>query len=223
LKKQKKTSLKKLYWLLAALVVAVIIVMLCLYKPLGYIPSGESSKKEVTTYVTHVLGQGVYNYAQRQEPFDLVIPQERTEDIINLAEWPQESGGVKVSRPKSVFEPGEITLMGTLNIKGVDVFVTVTAEPTIDELGLLNLHLAKVKVGAANITLVARAIAAGVCKGRFDGTDTEKWESKIAGSLLNDEPFEPIFSVDKGRKEIRIERITLEHEKLTIRFVPAFD
>lgn len=195
--------------------------MLLLYKPAGFVSSDAASEKQASPYVSKVLAPGVYNSAQRQQPFDMIIPQERTEDIISLAKWPHQSDGVKISRPKAFFEPNQITLMGTLNIKGVDVVVTITAEPKIDDQGLLNIHLAKVKLGAVNITPVATAIAAEICKSQLAETNAPKdnWQTKITASLLKDEPFDAVFNIDG--KKVRIKKVTLEHQKLTIRFVPA--
>jgi len=195
--------------------------LLLLYKPAGFLSSDDVTEKQASPYVSKVLAPGVYNSAQRQQPFDLIIHQEKTEDIISLTNWPQQSDGVKISRPKAFFEPGEITVMGMLNIKGVDVVVTITAEPKTDDQGLLNLNLATVKLGAVNITPVAKAIAAEICKPQSTETNARKdnWQKKITASLLNDEPFDAVFNIDG--KKVRIKKVTLEHEKLTIRFVPA--
>jgi hypothetical protein len=49
--------------------------------------------------------------------------------------------------------------------------------------------------------------------------DTKAIEAQIAASLLNGESFEPVFEVDK--RKVRVETITVEQEKLTVRLVPA--
>ncbi len=227
LKKTRKSKSKRRRWLIALWCAAGIIIglgvcgLLLLYKPAGFVPSDEVTEKQPSPYVSKVLAPGVYNSAQRQQPFDLIIHQEKTEDIISLTKWPQESDGVKISRPKAFFEPNEITVMATLNIKGVDVVVTITAQPTVNDQGLTNLHLAKVKLGAVNITPVARAIAAEICKSQLAETNAPKdnWQKKITASLLNDEPFDAVFNIDG--KKVRIKNVTLEHQKLTIRFIPA--
>ena len=77
------------------------------------------------------------------------------------------------------------------------------------------------KIGAMNITPLAKLIARKMYAKRI-GTvhvDTKAIEAQIAASLLNGEPFEPIFEVDK--RKVRIESITVEKEKLTARLVPA--
>ena len=222
--KKPRKSRRKLRWLLLiSPVITIILVLLLFYKPSGYVPSDIASKRQVTEYVTHVLGQGVYNYAQRQQPFDLVIPQERTEDIIDLSKWPRASDGIRFARPKVFFLPEKIMLMGTVNIRGVDIVVTVTAKPILDPQGLLTLHLAKVKVGAMNITPLAKAIAAQIHQSSLDqpNADRDAWQIKIMASLLNDQPFDPVFPIED--KKLRIKKITLTNEKLTIRFFPAPD
>ena len=77
------------------------------------------------------------------------------------------------------------------------------------------------KVGAMNITPLAKYMAKKMYKKRMGDAhvDTKAIEAQIAASLLNGEPFEPIFEVDK--RKVRIESITVEKEKLTARLVPA--
>jgi uncharacterized protein YpmS len=111
--------------------------------------------------------------------------------------------------------------MGTADAKGVEFVVTIELEPKIDEEGLLNLQLAKLKVGAMNITPLAKIIAKKMYLQRISGleVDAQAIQTKIAASLLNDEPFEPVFSIDK--RKVRIEKITIEKEKLLAHLVPA--
>ncbi len=113
--------------------------------------------------------------------------------------------------------------MGTVNIKGVEFVVTIVAEPKIDERGLLNLWVTKVKVGAMNITLLARVMAKTMYQKQLATAplNTQDWRAKIAGSLLNDEPFEPVFKVED--KKVRVKKITITQEKLTIHLTPASD
>ena len=49
--------------------------------------------------------------------------------------------------------------------------------------------------------------------------DTEALQTKIVGSLLNEEAFDPVFSVEDNK--VRIEKITVEKEKLTAHLIPA--
>jgi uncharacterized protein YpmS len=111
--------------------------------------------------------------------------------------------------------------MGTVSIKGVEFVVTIALEPKINQDGLADLSVTDVKVGAMNLTPLAKLIAKKMYAKRI-GTvhvDTKAIEAKIAASLLNGESFKPVFEVDK--RKVRIETITVDQEKLTARLVPA--
>lgn len=231
LKTRKKRKFKKRYWLLIDLAVAIVILFLLLYRPARYkprdiAPTG-NNQKEISPYLTNVLLPQLYNGAQRQEPFDLVVIQKGINETIARFQWPRESNGVILSAPTVFFVPESIILMGTANIKGVDIVVTVVAKPSLDEEGLLNLQVEKVKIGAMNITPVARLLAKRMYAERLATipVDTENLRAKIAASLLNGEPFEPVFNIkdifDDVDKKVRVEKITITQEKLTIRLVPA--
>jgi len=227
LKKRKKRKFKKRYWLLIDLAIAIVIFALFLHKPGRYKPPEYTDDKLVSPYLTNILGPAIHNGAQREEPFDLVVTQKGINEIIAWSKWPKESEGVRFSAPVVFFVPDRIELMGTANMKGADLVVTIVAEPGLDEEGLLNLHVAKVKIGAMNITPLARVIAKRMYAQRLATVpiDTEDLGAKIAGSLLNDEPFEPVFDIaeifENENKKLRIEKITIMQEKLILRLVPA--
>ena len=111
--------------------------------------------------------------------------------------------------------------MGTADAKGVEFVVTVELEPIINEEGLLNLQLAKMKVGAMNLTPLVKVIAKKMYMQKISSfeVDTKALQTQIVASLLSDEPFEPVFSIDG--KKVRIEKITIENEKLSAHLVPA--
>ncbi len=224
MKVRKKRKFKKLYWLLIILVAASIpFVLLLLYKPACYDPHVFAHTKEVSPYLTHELSPQFYNGAQRGEPFDLVVLQKGINDIVARSKWPREFDGISFSTPAVLFVPDSIVLMGTVNIKGVEFVVTIVAEPRVDEQGLLNLRVAKIKVGAMNITLLAKVMAGTMYQKQLATAplNTQDLRTKIAGSLLNDEPFEPVFKVED--KNVRVKKITIKQEKLTIHLTPAFD
>jgi len=113
--------------------------------------------------------------------------------------------------------------MGKMAARGAQFVVTIVAEPTLDQNGLVNLRLAKVKVGAVNITPFARVIAKKIYKQHSTTTnsDAENWHAQIAASLLNDQPFDPAFEIEG--KKVRPDKISITQEKLTIRLAPASD
>ncbi len=224
LKKSKKARLYKLIrWLLVDLAVAAIVFAVLLYRPGRYKPPDSKNYRsgEVSPYLTNQLGPAVNNGVQRAQPFDIVITQEGLNDIIARGNWPMESEGILLYAPAALFVPGRLVLMGTADAKGVEFIVTIELEPKIDEKGLLNLQVAKVKVGAMNITLLAKIIAKKMYAQRVAalGVDTKALQTQILASLLNDEPFEPVFSIDD--KNVRIEKITIEKEKLLAHLVPV--
>ncbi len=225
MKNRKKRKLKKRYWLLVDLAVVLVILVLLLYKPARYDPSDiapvSNSQGQVSPYLTHELFPQLYDGIQRSEPFELVVIQKGINETIARSKWPKESGGVRFSAPAVLFAPESIILMGTASIKGVEFVVTIVVEPKLDEGGLLNLQVSKVKIGAMNITPLARLVARRMYQHRLGTTDinTEDLQAQIAASLLNDEPFEPIFKIDN--KKVRVEKITIHEEKLAVRLVIA--
>lgn len=227
-KVQKKKRLRKLYWLLADLAISLIILGLVLYRPAGYQPVKVVYTRQVSTYLTNELLPQFYNGAQRGEPFDVIVTQKGITDMVSRSRWPKESGGATFSAPVVLFVPGSVVLMGAVTIQGVEFVVTIELESSFDEAGLMNLRASKVKVGAMNVTLLARIIARKMYARRAAAVpiDREDWRAKIAASLLNDEAFEPILNVREfvveGRgQKVRIEKITIEQEKLTLRLIPV--
>jgi hypothetical protein len=230
-KVRKKKKFKKRYWLLFDLALAAIILALLFYKPSRYRPSGyipiDNKQEEISQYLTNELLPELYNGAQREEPFDLEIIQKGINETITRLQWPQESEGVILSAPTVFFVPDNIVLMGTANIKGAELVVTIVAKPALNEKGLLNLNVQKVKIGAMNITPVAKLLAKRMYSERMASIaiDIEDLRTKIAASLLNEEAFEPVFNVngifeDLDRK-LRIEKITIAQKKLILRLVPV--
>jgi len=231
LKVRRKKKIKKRYWLLLDLVLAIIILALLFYKPARYrspdtVPIG-NGQEEISPYLTNVLLPQLYNGAQHDEPFNVDVIQKGINETIARLKWPQESNGVTLSAPTVFFVPDNIVLMGTANIKGAELVVTIVTRPRLDEQGLLHLKVEKVKIGAMNITPLARLMAKRMYTERLETVpvDTENLRAKIAASLLNDEPFEPVFNVrdifDDVDREVRIEQVTITQKKLTARLVPA--
>jgi len=222
---RKKKKYKKLAsWLLVDLAVASIIFSLLLYKPSGYGPLGVNSaghkRGRVHPYLTHLLSE-LYNGAQRGQPFELVVIEEQINETIGRSKWPKESEGVRFSAPVVFFMPESVVVMGTADIKGVELVVTFVLEPKIDEQGLLDLQVAKVKVGAMNITPLAKVIARRMYQHRIATVpvDIDDLRTKIAGALLSDEPFEPVFRIED--RKVRLEKVTVTQGKLILHLVPA--
>ncbi len=207
--------------------ITIVILILLLYKPARYVspelaPAADKHR-QVSPYLTHELSPQLYNGVQRDQPFNLIVTQDGINDIIARSEWPKKPDGIRFSAPVVLFVPDSIVLMATANIKGVEFVVTIVAEPRLDDHGLLNLQVAKVKVGAMNITLLAGAAAKRMYQQQLATTpvDTEDFRARIVASIFNDQPFEPVFRLED--KKVRIEKITITHGKLTIRLAQVSD
>jgi hypothetical protein len=205
--------------------VALVLLGLLLHKPTRYEPLEitAAEKKKFSRYLTNVLLPEIYNGIQRGEPFDVNVPQGGINDIVARSNWPRESADAQFSAPAALLVPDGIVLMGTATLRGVEFVVTVVLEPHLGQDGLLSLRASKLKVGAMNVTFLARIMAKRMYRHRVATVhiDKEDWRTKIAASLLNNEPFEPIFEVEGGR--VRIEKIAIDEEKLTLGLVPLSD
>ncbi len=222
---RKKQRYKRLIcWLLIDLAVAVTIFALLMYKPGRYDPlegaAADHKQGQVSPYLTRLSSQ-YYNGAQQRTAFELVVTEEEINQAITGSDWPVESEGIWFYAPAVLFTPGTIVLMGTADIKGAEFVVTIELEPKIDQQKLLNLQVAKIKIGAMNITPLARLIAKKMYADRLATApaDTEEWRAKIAAALLNDEPFDPVFPAED--KNVRLEKITVTQGKLTLRLAPT--
>ncbi len=228
LKIRKKAKFKKrVYLLLAvlAIVSAIVIAVFALlfHRPARYKPLDFAHSKEVSLYLTHELLPELYNGVQYQEPFNLVVTQRGINDIVARFDWPQQLGHISFSAPMVLFVPARVMLMGIVSLNGAEFIVTVIAEPGLDAEGLLNLQVVSVKLGAVDITPLAAVLAKRIYQRQFatTGIDGEDFWAKMTASLLNGQPFEPVFKIED--KKVRVAKITIKQKKLTIRLVPVFD
>lgn len=224
-KKKKSRRRKLLYWLLIDAVVVAVVVGLLLHKPSRYNPAvaaePNAEGERVHPYLTHDLMPQLYNGAQSQRPFDLEVLDDALNEAIAMSRWPQESDGVTFSAPEVLFQPGRIVLMGTADIEGAELVITIELEPRLSDEGLLSIELANVKIGAMPITLLAKMIAKQKYQEYLETVpvDTENINAKVAAALLNEESFEPVFKVED--KWVRLEQLTIESGKLAAHLVPA--
>ncbi len=217
-KKNRKVHLILICWL----AFFCIFVLLLLYKPHGFKCGASIEGRQVSPYLTHILYPQLYNGAQSEEPFETTVLQEGINDIIARFNWPIQNNGIEYLTPQVFFRPGRIVLVGTVIGGRVKLLVTIVGRPAIDKDGFLNLNVVKVKIGAVNITVPAKIIAERIYKYHLDTTDvdTNNIKTKIAWSLVNNEPFEPIFSINS--KKIRLKRVDITNGELKLHFVPVF-
>ncbi len=226
---KRKSRLKRLaLWLLIDLTVAALVFILLLYRPGRYNPLSPTSFKpgRVSPYLT-LFHSDVYNGAQLGEPFDVALSEQGINDIIARGglewNWPLEHEGVMLYAPAAVLEPGRFVLMGTANIKGVELVVTIELEAQTDEKALLTLKLGKFKVGAMNITPIAKLMAKKMYADQIAAApvDKEAWQTKIIASLLNEEPFDPVFHTLLDKKlRVRLDKLDIQKGNLNFRLIP---
>jgi len=227
-KRKFRKRLRRLCWLAALLALAIILLLALLHRPGRYNPPEVVDEKRVPTYLTHHLGETINNGLQLDDPFDLPVDQHKINEVIAWSykhKWSNKFGDVGFSAPEVFFTPNTITLMGAVTVAGREVVVTVAAKPALSQDGLLNLRVTKVKVGAVNITPIARIIARAAYRKRLETKPIDKDDvrAKIWASVLYNEPFDPVFNVrdayEKKRK-VRLKKLTIEPQKLTLRLSP---
>jgi hypothetical protein len=225
--RKKKKRLKRRYWLLIDLIVLVVFLTLLLYKPDYYKPVLTANDDKVSKYLTHALMPQIYNGADSGKPFDVVILQDGIKDIIAHSEWPIYSSQAIISAPDVKITENGIFTVTKVTFSNVDFIVTIVLEPALDEEGLLNLNVTKVKVGAMNITPLVSIAGKKMYDQRLESVpvDMEDIRTKIAASIFTSEPFDPVFEVkdifDDHNRQVRIQKITFQDEKLILGIVPV--
>ncbi|MBN2589752.1 MAG: hypothetical protein JXA96_07810 [Sedimentisphaerales bacterium] len=220
LQNRKKKKLKKLIcWLAIDLSVAFIVFALLLYKPSQYNPvfveTDEISSSLLKLYSV------IHDKSQLNDPFEIVVTQDALKDIINLADWPMESEGVLLYSPDALIDPNFIVLMGTADFQGMEFIITIELQAKINEQGLMDINVSKIKVGAVNVTPLAKITAQKMYKQKLEeigDIDLYSWQAKIAASLLTDEAIEPVFEIEN--QTLKVEKITIDEGRLTINLLP---
>ena len=221
LQNRKKKRLKKLIcWLAIDLSVAFIIFALLLYKPGKYNPELDESEEISSSLLK--LYSVINDKSQLKEPFEIVINQKILNDLINLADWPMESEGVLLYSPAAVIDPNAIILMGTAELQSMEFIITIELQVNINEQGLMNIEVQKVKVGAVNVTPLAKITAQQMYKQKLaemGDVDLYTWQAKLVASILTNEPVEPVYDID--RQTIKVKHILIEEGKMTLQLFPV--
>lgn len=165
----------------------------------------------------------IYNNSQLDEPFEVVITEEGLNDIIARWRQPMNFNNITFSDPQAILTQKQIILMATAHTRFANPILTVRIIPEINSFGKLNIHIDSVSLGAAGITTLAKSTGSKTFADwlSFTGADTDDIVAQVCKSLLNDEPFEPIFKV--GDKSLRICKIKLDTKKITVLLLPLSD
>lgn len=232
----KKRKPKKRYWILAGLSAVVILLLLPVCcRPRRYSPvEVGQDDRSVSPYLTHELLPELHNKSQLDEPFEMIVTEEGINDIIARSQWPVEAGGITFSRLQVDFAAGVVWLMATATAGGVDFVLSAELNPVVNAEGLLNLHVETVKVGAVNITPLARLIARRVYAERLGPREAESEGGapagengepepsltvKITRSVVNDEPFEPVFEM--AERKLRLMSVDVEDGRMSVILQPV--
>ncbi|MHC4639573.1 MAG: hypothetical protein ACYTBP_05130 [Planctomycetota bacterium] len=225
MKKSKKRKIKKRYWLglIPAMMLAFLFILslLFLYKPAGLERSDSVRERQISQYFTNELLPEIYNQAQFGEPFEIVVPQEKTEELVKLSDWPRETGELTFLMPNVAFEPEKIVISGIVVFRETEFAVRVVGRPEMVDDRLLNLMLTDIEVGAVDITLIVKAFARNIYQERVKSKkiDENDLGEKVIASMLMDKPFDPLFKVESSK--VRIDKVMLTKGKLTIGLRPV--
>ena len=113
--------------------------------------------------------------------------------------------------------------MGAVVVKEAEFIVTIVGNPVFDEQGLLTLKIEQVKVGALNVTLLAKLIIREIYSHHIKDKEVKPGDivANIVMSLLNNKPFEPVLEISD--RKARIKSVAIEPRKLTLRLSPIKD
>jgi uncharacterized protein YpmS len=221
-KKRYVKFLKRAIWPAISLTLSIIIILLLLYKPAGYLPADEAEalrgQRQLSQNITNRLLPEFYNGIQHTESFEMTINEEEINELIAQAKWPKYSEGFVFYTPKASLDSGKIGLMCTVLQFGLDVelVITIETQPKLDENGLLNVNVTQVKIGAVNITPLAEFFAKKMYQEQKpEYIEAWDWRSKIASSIFENAGFEPVFLVKD--RWVRLEALDIREEFVKVR------
>jgi hypothetical protein len=163
----KKKTKKWLYrWLgfnLFAMSVAGGVFLLAWHKPAYYLPAEDKKKQAVDTYLTHELIPDIYNKSQFAEPFEVIVLENRLDELTAEFNWPLTDGSVTLQKPSFFFETDHIFIVDEILIANIPFVLTIGLCPQLvdseQNAGYINLNIISVKVGALEIKPLALAAA----------------------------------------------------------------
>ena len=185
--------------------------------PACYKPAGPENANEVSQYLTNYVAPEIHNKSQLDEPFELVVAEEGLNDIIARGPWPLKLGGVTVTGPAVVLSQDRLLFMAAVRYVHLPMVVTVVMRPRLDEDGLLSINLQQVTAGVFDVTCFAKGVIEKIVADnvrRVDGT----WADDTSAALLENKPFEPVFTVYD--RQIRLTGIDILDREAVLHFVP---
>lgn len=220
--KSKRLFVSIAFFLLSVIVILLLLWRMLLYAPPAYKPAAPDNPEQVSPYLTHRLVPDFYNNIQLDDPFNILIEQQGLNDIVARLDWPLDAGFAVVQTPAAVFADGQIQLMAQMDFGKMPLVTTITLNPVLDDNGMFMLNLSGVKMGAVNITPLAKSLIVEFIDSELNSAPENydyTWLENIKNAVLDNTPFDPIFPVD-SIKSVRLSGIDLADEKLTILLTP---
>ena len=219
----KKTKVKAYFWLAIPFVLGLLAIALLMHRPKNYAPLRIADQNQISVYLTHQLMPTIYNNSQLDAPFEVVITEEGLNDIIARWRQPMNFNNITFTEPQAILTQNQIILMATARTRFANPVLTIRITPAIDYFGQLNIRVDGVSLGAAGVATLAKSMGNKAFTDwlAFTGTEPNDIVAQVCRSLLNDEPFEPVFKV--GDKSLRICKIKLEKKKITALLLPLSD
>jgi len=221
--KMKNKKVKAYFWIAIPLVLVLLAFVLVTHRPKNYTPLRIADQNQISTYLSHYLMPAIYNNSQLDAPFEVVITEEGLNDIIARWRQPIKFNNITFTDPQAILTQNQIILMATARTRFANPILTVRITPATNSFSQLNTHVDSVSLGAAGITTLTKSIGNKVFTDwlAFTGTEPNDIAAQVCRSLLNDEPFDPVFKV--GDKSLRICKIKLEKKKITALLLPLSD
>ncbi len=214
--KKKRIARYLLPAILILLIILVLAFILIGHRPANYAPPEAANPNEVSRYLTNQLLPTIYNGSQLGQPFVLEITQEGLNDILSHLPGAIITNNLTLVRPEVILTPMEITVIATAEARPLDLFLTIELNPFINKQGLMNLCINRILLGKVNITSFARSLGnkAYIDWMATTGTEPNNIASQICLSLINDEPFDPVFKI-YGRT-LRVSKIDVIRGKIVV-------
>jgi hypothetical protein len=221
--KMKNRKFKAYFWLALPLVLVLLAFVLITHRPKNYAPLRRADQRQISIYLSNYLMPTIYNNSQLDDPFEVVITEEGLNDIIARWRQPIKFNNITFTDPQAILTQNQIILMATARTRFANPILTVRITPATNSFSQLNTHVDSVSLGAAGITTLTKSIGNKVFTDwlAFTGTEPNDIAAQVCRSLLNDEPFDPVFKV--GDKSLRICKIKLEKKKITALLLPLSD
>ncbi|MGD0571892.1 MAG: hypothetical protein ABSB11_02590 [Sedimentisphaerales bacterium] len=219
----KNRKFKAYFWLALPLVLVLLAFVLVTHRPKYYAPLRIADQSQISVYLSNYLMPTVYNNSQLDDPFEVVITEEGLNDIIARWRQPVKFNSITFTDPQAIFTQNQIIFMATAKTRFANPILTIRITPAINSFSQLNIHVDGVSLGAAGITTLTKSIGNKAFTDwlAFTGTEPNDIVAQVCRSLLNDEPFDPVFKI--GDKSLRICKIKLEKKKITALLLPLPD